>query len=86
MLGLAKQISYKDLHRLVSLGVAGYLINVATGIMFLTTSLDPSVHSPAFQTRTLVMLLAGINLLVFYGFFNRQVSNAALPLFQHAQN
>lgn len=78
MLGLARQIPYKDLHRLVPLGVAGYLINVITGIMFLTTSPDQYVHNPAFQTKMLFMLLAGINMLVFYGFFNQHVSNAGI--------
>lgn len=76
MLGLAKQIPYQYLHKLVPFGVAGYLINVTTGIMFLTTAPDQYVYNPAFQTKMLFMLLAGINMLCFYGFCNQYVQNA----------
>lgn len=78
MLGLAQQMPYQYLHRLVPFGIAGYLINVITGIMFLTTSPDQYVHNPAFQTKMLFMLLAGINMLIFYGFCNQQVKNAGV--------
>lgn len=78
MLGLAKQVPYQNLHRLVPYGIAGYLLNVVTGIMFLTTSPDQYVYNPAFQTKMLFMLLAGINMLIFYGFCNQQVKNAGI--------
>jgi len=78
MLGLAKQIPYRYLHKLVPFGVAGYLINVATGIMFLTSAPDQYVYNPAFQTKMLFMLLAGINMLSFYGFCNQHVQNAGI--------
>lgn len=84
MLGLAPQIPYRDLHRLVPFGVGGYLINVITGAMFLTTAPDQYVNNPAFQTKLFFMLIAGINMLIFYGFCNRQVQNSsqgtALPI------
>lgn len=66
MLGIGKGIALKDLHKLVPIGVAGYLLNVATGTMFLTTAPDQYLYNPAVQSKLLFMLLAGINMLFFY--------------------
>jgi uncharacterized membrane protein len=66
LMGLAKATPLKALHRLVPLGVAGYLLNVTTGIMFLTTAPDQYLFNPAVQTKLLFMLIAGINMLFFY--------------------
>lgn len=66
MLGIGKGIALIDLHKLVPFGVAGYLINVTTGIMFLTTAPDQYLYNPAVQSKFLFMLLAGLNMLFFY--------------------
>ena len=66
MLGMAKGIALIDLHKLVPFGVGGYLVNVATGMLFLTTAPDQYIYNPAVQTKLLLMLLAGINMLLFY--------------------
>lgn len=66
MLGFVRGISLSAMHRLVPFGVGGYFLNVLTGIMFVTTFPDQYVYNPAFQTKLLFMLGAGINMLVFY--------------------
>lgn len=66
LLGLAKDIPLVALHRLVPIGVAGYLLNVTTGIMFITTAPDQYLYNPAVQSKFLLMLLAGLNMLMFY--------------------
>lgn len=66
MLGLGKGIALHDLHKFVPIGVAGYLLNVTTGIMFLSSAPDQYVYNPAVQSKFLFMLLAGINMLFFY--------------------
>ena len=38
MMGLARGISMSALHRLVPWGVAGYVLNVMTGVMFVTSA------------------------------------------------
>ena len=73
MLGVGQGIAYKDLHKLVKFGVVGYLFNVTTGTMFLTTSPDQYIYNPAFQTKMLFMLLAGLNMLWFYATTSAQV-------------
>ena len=67
LLGLAPGLNYADLHKLVPWGVAGYLANVSTGIMFLSSAPDQYLFNPAFQSKLFFMLLAGINMLFFYG-------------------
>jgi hypothetical protein len=66
LMGVAKQVEIASLHKLVPVGVAGYLLNVATGTMFLTTAPDQYIYNPAVQSKLLFMLVAGINMLFFY--------------------
>lgn len=55
-----------SLHKLVPFGIAGFLLNVLTGIMFVTCVPDQYLYNPAFQTKMGLILLAGINMLLFY--------------------
>jgi hypothetical protein len=73
LLGFARGIVIRDLHALVPIGVAGFALNVVTGFMFLISDPGQYVYNPAFQLKVLAMLIAGLNLLVFYGFFAGQV-------------
>ena len=66
MLGIGRGISYAQMHKLVKVGVFGYILNVTTGIMFLTTAPDQYLFNPAFQSKLLFMLVAGLNMLWFY--------------------
>ena len=66
VIGVAKEVSISELHRLVPIGVAGYLLNVTTGAMFLSTSPDQYLYNPAVQSKFFFMLIAGINMLFFY--------------------
>ena len=66
MLGIGRGISYAQMHKLVKVGVFGYILNVTTGIMFLTTAPDQYLFNPAFQSKLLFMLVAGLNTLWFY--------------------
>ena len=66
MLGIGRGINYVQMHKLVKVGVFGYVLNVTTGIMFLTTAPDQYLFNPAFQSKLLFMLVAGFNMLWFY--------------------
>lgn len=66
VLGLLRGIDVMSLHRLVPLGVAGYLLNTVTGLMFLTSVPDQYLYNPAFQLKVGAMIVAGLNLLWFY--------------------
>lgn len=68
MLGLARGVPMIALHRLIPWGVAGYALNVATGLLFLVTAPDQYLYNPAFQIKLALMAIAGLNVLIFYRF------------------
>jgi hypothetical protein len=74
MIGLARSVPLGALHRLVPWGVAGYLMNAASGLSFLTARMDLFMYNPAFQLKILFMAVAGINVLIFYLTMHRRVS------------
>jgi hypothetical protein len=83
LLGFGKNISLTALHKLVPFGVAGFFLNVITGIMFVTTVPDQYIYNPAVQSKLIFMAFAGLNMLLFYQLSYRQVigdnpDNAAL--------
>lgn len=76
MMGLARGVSMKALHGLVPWGVAGYALNVTTGVMFVTSDPGQYLFNPAFQTKLALMGIAGINVLIFYRFVFGSVRRA----------
>jgi hypothetical protein len=71
MLGMAKGIRIEALHKLIPWGVAGFVLNVVTGFMFVTAAPDQYVYNSALQGKMLFLGLAGLNILVFYLFAYR---------------
>ena len=70
LLGVAKGLPVAQVQRLIPLGVAGYVLSVMTGIIFVAG--DPfapaieKLDNLAFELKMLFMLLAGLNVLAFY--------------------
>jgi hypothetical protein len=77
MLGVAKSLSIAALHRLIPWGIGAFVTNVITGSMFFVSAPDQYAYNPAFQLKGLCILLAGMNVAVFYSGPVRQVK--ALP-------
>jgi len=73
VLGLAKRIPITPLHRLAPWGIAGYFLNVITGLMFLVTYPYQYVYNSAFLIKMLLMGIAGANALIFNLFIFRKV-------------
>jgi hypothetical protein len=65
LIGAFKNIAYEWVHGLINLAVAGFLINVVTGVLFYIG--DPFRYTPnqSFQFKMVCLVLAGINLLIF---------------------
>ncbi|MEI9813980.1 MAG: hypothetical protein WDO18_15645 [Acidobacteriota bacterium] len=61
-----KQLPLRPLHRLVPWGIAGFLANVITGVLFYTGDAMQYTHNIAFQYKMLFVGLAGLNILYFY--------------------
>jgi len=66
LLGLGRKIALPDLHRIIPWGIAGYCINMLTGICFFTAAPDQYMFNPTFQLKMLSMTLAGVNVMLFY--------------------
>jgi hypothetical protein len=66
-LGRAKGVALAAIHRLVPWGVAGYAVNVLTGIVFFAGHPDQYFYNDAFRTKLSFMTVAGLNILAFYG-------------------
>jgi hypothetical protein len=66
LVGLLKEVPVAAFHRLVPFAVLGFAINVASGTLFLMTYPDQYVYNAAFHLKMVCVLLAGLNVVVFY--------------------
>jgi hypothetical protein len=66
MLGFAKSIPLAAMHKFVPLGVVAYVVNIVTGFCFFVSAPDQYAFNPVFQLKVLCMLIAGINVVIFY--------------------
>jgi len=66
LLGMAKRVPMAEFHRLVPFAVLGFVINAASGSMFLMTEPNQYIYNPAFHFKLLLLGIAGLNILVFY--------------------
>ncbi len=66
MLGMARGIPLAAIHKLIPFGVAGFLVNVTTGSLFLVGDADQYIFNDSFRFKLLFLLVAGINVLCFY--------------------
>ena len=67
MTGVARGVKMSALHRLVPFGIAGYLMCVATGFLFVVSAPGQYLYNPAMQMKIMLMVVAGVNMAVFYG-------------------
>ena len=75
LIGFLRGVPVSAFHRLVPFAIAGFAINVGTGSLFLMTEPDQYVYNPAFHLKMLCLLLAGINVAVFYLVVFRRVTS-----------
>lgn len=71
------QISLHAVHALTPYGLAGFLINLLTGISFFVTRPASYANNVSFQLKMLFMLLAGINFLIFWFVIRKQLATVA---------
>lgn len=73
MLGMARGIPMRALHRLVPFGIAGFVLSAGSGALFVVTAPDQYLYNPALQTKMALLGLAGINMVLFYATAAREV-------------
>ena len=66
ILGVAKGLPLAPLQRLMPFAVAGFAINLITGLLFFAGDPFQYIHNYAFWLKMLFVALAGLNVLVFY--------------------
>jgi hypothetical protein len=66
MLGVAKGIALGPLQRLMPWAVLGFIINLITGALFFIGAPNQYIHNVAFQLKLLFIVLAGVNVILFY--------------------
>lgn len=70
ILGVGKGIPIKALEKFIPIGVIAFLVNLTTGFIFIAGNTPGSpmeyLGNLSFQLKMLLVLIAGINLLLFY--------------------
>ena len=67
MLGMARIVSPAALHqKFVPIGVLGFVLCLVSGLMFFVASPGLYIYNPAFYLKMGFIVLAGLNVLVFY--------------------
>jgi hypothetical protein len=74
LMGLGKGIPIAALHRLIPWGIAGYIVNVLTGLSFFSAAPFLFAYNPSFHLKVLFMALAGVNVMLFYTTMFRKVT------------
>jgi len=72
-----RDISLHAVHALTPWGLAGFLINLLTGIAFYITRPYSYQSNGSFQFKEVCILLAGVNFLVFWFVIRRQLQKVA---------
>jgi hypothetical protein len=73
LLGFARGVPLTAFHRLIPIGVVGFVINLITGILFVAGTPEQFLFNPAFRLKVLFILFAGVNISVFYLVVFRQI-------------
>jgi hypothetical protein len=66
ILGIAKELEIAAMHRLIRWGIGGFIINLVTGILFFFGQPDGYIGNIAFYLKMLFVVLAGVNVTIFY--------------------
>jgi uncharacterized membrane protein len=66
MLGFAKQIPFRPVHQLVPWGMAGFGVNLVTGVLAFTGMDQYYTYNWAFWLKMLAIMLLGLNVAAFY--------------------
>ena len=66
MLGVAKQVPFGPLNKLVPWGVGGVILNGITGVLFFSGDPVQYATNQVFQAKLLFITIAGLNLFLFF--------------------
>jgi hypothetical protein len=67
LMGFAKKVPIVALHRLIPVGIAAFSLNAMTGVLFVSGFPEQYIFNAAFRAKMALILVAGVNILFFYG-------------------
>ena len=65
MLGMVKKVPFATLHRLLPLGILGFVLNLTTGMLFFIANGPRYLAIPTFHLKIALIVLAGVNVIYF---------------------
>jgi uncharacterized membrane protein len=65
MLGFIRNVSFESLHRLLPIGMFGFVINTITGMLFFIGTPEQYTQNVAFYWKMMLVLMAGASVLYF---------------------
>jgi hypothetical protein len=65
LMGFMKGVSIEALHRLVPWAIAGFVLNLITGLMFLAGTPEQYLGNVSWWFKVLFLLIAGANMMAF---------------------
>ena len=77
LLGFARHIPAAALHRLIPVGVSGFLLNATTGLCFIAATPNQYLYNDAFRVKVSLLVIAGLNILFFYSRVFRHIGTLA---------
>ncbi len=66
LLGFERAIPLAAVHSLMPVAIVGFVINLVTGLGFFIAVPRMYAYNPAFQAKMLLVLLAGLNFVLYY--------------------
>jgi hypothetical protein len=76
LLGFARCIPIAALHRLIPIGISGFVLNMVTGICFISATPDQYLFNKAFYWKVTFLTIAGLNVMIFYARTFRRLLDA----------
>lgn len=75
LLGFLKAVPIAALRKLLPYGIAGFIINLITGLIFFVGAPEQYVNNVAFYYKLLFLVVAGANALLFEIFYGRRLAS-----------
>lgn len=66
LLGIGRRIPIAAAHRLIPFGIAGFVLNAITGLLFVMTEPDQYIFNSSFHLKLVFLGVAGLNASLFY--------------------
>ena len=66
LLGVARRVPIAAMHRLIPIGILGFVMNISSGLLFVLTEPDQYIYNVSFHLKLLFMTIGGLNAGTFY--------------------